>query len=102
MFGCWTTSVYRTDIPQRTDVGQLPPYRTHKHTLFGKQEGLCYGCKIFFPFRNFTVDHIVPRARAGTDHIDNLQLLCGACNSAKGSGTQAELLAKLQAQGITN
>ena len=59
MFGLET--VYRTDIPRRTDVGELPHYRTHKHTLFGKQEGLCNGCGHFFPFRNFTVDHILSR-----------------------------------------
>ena len=100
MFGLET--VYRTDFPNRTDVGELPHYRTHKHTLFGKQEGLCNGCGHFFPFRNFTVDHILSRHRAGTDHIDNLQLLCGACNSLKGTGTQEELIARLKQQGIIN
>ena len=37
-----------------------------------------------FPFRNFTIDHVVPQSRGGTDHLDNLQLLCGACKSLKG------------------
>ena len=50
------------------------------------------------PFRNFTIDHIVPRARGGTDHMDNLQLLCNACNSLKGTRTQAEFLAALQSR----
>ena len=27
--------------PRRTDMGKLPQYRNHKHTLFGRQEGLC-------------------------------------------------------------
>ena len=93
-------AVRRSDVPQRTDVVSLPNYRTHKHTLYGKQEGICAGCRIMFPFRNFTVDHKTPRAKGGTDHIDNLQLLCGACNSLKGTGTQDELVAKLKAEGI--
>ena len=93
-------SVHRTDIPKRTDLGQLPSYRTHRHTLFGQQEGICNGCLVAFPFRNFTVDHIVPRDKGGHDHIDNLQLLCGACNSTKGKGSMAELIAKLKEQGI--
>lgn len=90
----------RTDCPQRTDVGELPNYRTHKHTLFGKQEGVCNGCLTFFPFRNFTVDHIVPQSRGGTDHPDNLQLLCGACNSKKGNRPMASLIAELVKSGI--
>ena len=92
----------RDDVPHRTDVGELPPYRTHKHTLFGKQEGLCNGCGIAFPFRNFTIDHKTPQSKGGTDHIDNLQLLCNACNSKKGAGTQAELIVALRQEGIIN
>ena len=89
---------HRTDIPRRTDLGTLPNYRTHKHQLFGKQEGHCTGCRVVFPFRNFTVDHKIPQSKGGSDHFDNLQLLCGACNSTKGTGTQAELLATLARQ----
>ena len=91
---------HREDIPQRTDVGELPHYRTQKHTLFGLQEGLCNGCRVAFPFRNFTVDHVIPRSRGGTDHPDNLQLLCAACNSQKGNRTQAELIVALRRNGI--
>ena len=91
---------HRTDIPRRTDLGKLPSYKTHKHQLFGKQEGVCAGCRVAFPFRNMTIDHIVPQSKGGTDHIDNLQLLCGACNSLKGSRDQARFLADLKARGI--
>ena len=90
--------IYRDDIPRRTDIDKPPPYRTQKQTLFGMQEGVCAGCKISFPFRNFTVDHVVPRAKGGTDHMDNLQLLCNACNSLKGTRTQAEFLAALRSR----
>ena len=91
---------HRTDIPRRTDVGKLPPYKTHRHTLYGKQEGHCAGCQHHFPFRNLTVDHIIPQSRGGTDHLDNLQLLCNACNSTKGTKDQAAFVAKLRQQGI--
>jgi site-specific DNA-methyltransferase (adenine-specific) len=98
LFGLQTT--YRDDVPRRTDLGQVPPYRTQKHTLFGKQEGLCAGCQILFPFRNFTIDHIVPQSRGGTDHLENLQLLCGACNSLKGDRHQEYLIARLKEMGL--
>ncbi len=90
----------RTDIPRRTDIEAPIPYRQNKHVLFGRQEGLCNGCKVMFPFRNFTVDHVVPQSKGGTDHLDNLQLLCGACNSLKGNRDQAYLMARLKEMAI--
>ena len=54
---------------------------------------------MMFPFRNFEIDHVIPRAKGGSDHVDNLQLLSGACNRAKSTGTQAQLIAKLKEPG---
>ena len=54
------------------------------------------GCWVMFPFRNFTIDHVVPQSRGGTDHLDNLQLLCGACNSLKGDRPQEYLISRLK------
>ena len=92
--------IHRTDIPIRTDIEKLPSYKTHKHTLFGLQEGKCNGCDMMFPFQNFTTDHIVPVAKGGTDHIENLQLLCNSCNSIKGKRTQEELIVALKEKGF--
>jgi 5-methylcytosine-specific restriction protein A len=35
------------------------------------------------PAADLTGDHIVPKARGGTDSPDNVQVLCRACNSRK-------------------
>ena len=85
----------RTDIPQRTDIESPIPYRLNKHVLFGQQEGLCNGCRSEFPYRAFEVDHVIPQSRGGTDHIDNLQLLCSSCNRIKGNRPMEYLMARL-------
>ncbi len=78
--------IHREDIPQRTDLGPIPKYNSieNKHELFGKQEGKCNSCDECFKIQNLEVDHIVAKSKGGTDHIGNLQLLCGHCNRVKG------------------
>ena len=90
----------RTDIPRRTDIEAPINYRKNAHVLFGQQEGRCAGCAMDFPFKVFEVDHIVPVSRGGTDHIANLQLLCGNCNRIKGNREQAYLVARLKEMGV--
>lgn len=86
----WGGATALIEPPKRTDLGKIPNYRTHRHRLYGEQEGICVGCKTHFPFRVMDVDHILPRSLGGTDHPDNLQLLCSGCNRSKGSKTMAE------------
>ena len=96
--GLWRNIVHRTDIPQRTDLGKLPPYNcpANRETLYGQQGGDCNGCGEHFRLRNLDVDHIIARKRGGTDHLENLQLLCGQCNSVKGDRGMEYLRVKLQ------
>ena len=84
--------IHRTDQPYRTDLGKLPRYTENKDKLYGEQGGDCGGCGEHFLKRNLTIDHIVPRKHGGTDHIENLWLLCQACNSSKGVRSQVEFL----------
>ena len=90
----------RTDIPRRTDIDAPRPYRQNKHILFGQQEGRCNGCRSAFEFRHLEVDHIIPQSNGGTDHIENLQLLCGHCNRVKGNRPQEYLVARLREMGM--
>ena len=45
----------------------------------------CPGCGECLKPRHFHVDHINPKSAGGTNRIDNRILLCGACNTDKGS-----------------
>ena len=49
-----------------------------------------------FPFKVFEVDHVVPRSRGGSDHLENLQLLCAHCNRIKGDRPQEYLVSQLK------
>lgn len=43
-----------------------------------------YSCVICDSTERLGVDHILPLSRGGNDELDNLRLLCPACNSRKG------------------
>jgi site-specific DNA-methyltransferase (adenine-specific) len=83
-------------VTARTDIDAPINYRKNKHVLFGQQEGRCAGCRMDFPFKIFEVDHRIPRSRGGTDHPENLQLLCPHCNRIKGDRPQEYLMAQLK------
>ncbi len=70
--GLFGKLIHRTDIPQRTDLGRLPPYNApeNRRRIYGLQEGNCTGCKAHCEARHLEVDHIISRAKGGTDHID--------------------------------
>ena len=91
------TVIHRTDIPKRTDLGKILNYRgsANKKRLYGEQGGHCAGCYVHFEPRNLEVDHIISKNRGGTDHIENLQLLCGNCNRVKGNRGMEYLVGKI-------
>lgn len=73
-------------------------YRKFKFQLYMEQSGICAGCLDRFRYRNLTVDHVIPWREDkgnGSDELENLQLLCGACNSLKGDRTNEYLFASL-------
>jgi hypothetical protein len=59
--------------------------------LLKKQNGLCTGCKKDIK-TSYTVDHIVPLIRGGSNRIENIQLMCKSCNCSKGAKDMQEFL----------
>ena len=92
---------HRQDIPSRNDLGAVPKYNCaeNKNWLYGQQGGFCNACATHFQPRHLTIDHIIARKEGGSDHISNLQLLCGSCNSIKGKRSHAWLMSRLTNKG---
>jgi 5-methylcytosine-specific restriction endonuclease McrA len=55
-----------------------------KHKLSSRDGGaVCRYCGQRQKLRCLTIDHVVPRARGGTNALTNLALACAACNHDK-------------------
>ena len=85
----------RTDIPLRTDREPAPPLSESKVVLYRTHGGNCNGCGTHLLPQHLTVDHIIAPSKGGTGHLDNLQFLCGHCNSLKGNHPRQYLRARL-------
>ena len=63
-------AIHRTDIPRRTepivDFDRFSNGDPQAHRSMDYRKGDCNGCKVHFPFRNFTIDHIkCPQSKGG-------------------------------------
>ena len=93
---CFTHDFHNeTNLPIKSNAGKLKPYNHPSNIteLYGRQAGYCFICYKHREVDLLTVDHIEPQSRGGSDHINNLQLVCQKCNSAKGNKSYEEAIA---------
>src|SRR5450432_3640144 len=62
--------------------GTLAGYETREYMLEKWQRRCAYCAKENVPLQ---IEHIVPRAKGGSDRVSNLTLACEKCNTAKGT-----------------
>lgn len=67
--------------------GTLAGYELREYLLKKWQRRCAYCGKTGVPLQ---IEHIVPRARGGSDRVSNLTLACAPCNHKKGTQTAAE------------
>ena len=91
-------------LPQRTDIKKVVTRTLSRKQIverkYKEQKGKCKGCNHEMPKHIFAIDHIIPRAKGGTDELGNLQLLCSFCNSSKGTKSMAEFITEQKSKGI--
>lgn len=69
--------------------------QTTRNDIYERTKGRCALCGKFIRFDQFTVDHIIPLAKGGTNDIENLQCTCKQCNAMKQDLSEDEFLDKL-------
>jgi 5-methylcytosine-specific restriction endonuclease McrA len=60
-----------------------PLWRFKRRMVYRRDHGRCYYCAEAVTREKFTVDHVVPLARGGTDAASNLVTCCKYCNKIK-------------------
>ncbi len=95
---------FDTQLMQHADIvgiayqqGELAGYEAREYLLEKWHRTCAYCHQTGVPLQ---VEHVIPKARGGSDRVSNLTLACGPCNQQKGTQTAAEFgFPAVQAQG---
>ena len=67
-----------------------------RNLVYNRTEGHCGICGKFIPLEEYTIDHIIPLSKGGTNDTSNLQACCGFCNKAKDDTVGDEFFKRIQ------
>ncbi len=92
----------RKDMPMPSVIRLLEyrriPHQTRalsRKNILMRDRYTCQYCHRTLPSSELTLDHVIPRARAGETTWENLVACCHPCNNRKGSRTPEEAGMKL-------
>lgn len=77
----WLKNQYKARKKKAEGIHTLKEWATVKQ----KYNFTCVWCKKSEPEIKLTEDHIIPLSKGGSNYIENIQPLCGLCNSKKGA-----------------
>ena len=80
-------------IPEKTNRKNFS--QEERIQVYVRDRGLCGICGEFIAPDKFTLDHIVPLARGGSNSLDNIQCCCKKCNIAKADSMPDEYFENL-------
>ena len=86
---------------------QMPRWTQHElDEIHHQSNGRCRNCGKYHRREKhgstWNVDHVIPRARGGRDHISNLRLNCIRCNSDKSDKVNLHDVAEVAANMVSN
>ena len=79
---------------ERSALLEDDPKAQDKRLLFDEQQHKCVYCGNVYKYDELEIEHMIPKALGGSDHIRNCQLACKSCNQAKGTMTDIKFRQK--------
>ena len=70
--------------------------KLNRRSLFERDNGFCQYCNLQVSYKNFEMEHVVPRSHGGKTIWENIVVSCKKCNSRKGARTPAGAGMKLK------
>lgn len=70
--------------------GKTGPAVTRRRSIVRTYGSSCVYCGVFITGKRLTLDHVVPKAKGGSDRIENLRPCCPECNQSKRDRTPEE------------
>lgn len=69
---------------------------TIRQMVFNRDGGVCQICGKPVSITEFTVDHIIPAKRGGTNELSNYRCVCGRCNKWKSDRLDSEAITMME------